>query len=111
MKPKEYAIKKDRFTKARGGKAQLLSIFCNHCEAEVLLYQKDGPGILKRIYLDRIKAPADLARAKKKPLTCKACNSTLAMPMLYEKENRPAYRLFVGAVKKRISKKRVFPSF
>jgi hypothetical protein len=39
-------------------------------------------------------------------LICKVCKHHLGTPMIYEKEDRLAYRLFVGAVSKRIVKEK-----
>jgi hypothetical protein len=39
---------------------------------------------------------------KDKTLNCQSCNKLLGVLINYEKENRPAYRLFVGAVTKKI---------
>lgn len=36
-------------------------------------------------------------------LMCTKCRHLLAMPYLYDKEKRPAYRLFVGSVAKKLS--------
>lgn len=69
----------------------------------ILLYQKDGLGILKRLYLDRIIIPLSLADGNKN-LICKKCNALLGIPMIYQKEKRLAYRLFSGAVEKKIIK-------
>ena len=55
---KNRVLKSDKFKKARGGPSMLLEIFCSACKAKVCLYQKDGPGLLKRMYLDRISDPA-----------------------------------------------------
>ena len=114
--PVKYKARKDQYTKARGGSSTLLSIACNKCRHEVLLYQKDGPGPLLRIYLDKILAPKDLVskvnkyktKSRMTDLACPDCKRILAAPMLYEKEHRLAYRLFVGAIRKSNSKG-VFP--
>jgi len=37
-----------------------------------------------------------------KPLTCKECKQILGQPIIYKKENRHAYRLFVESVKKKV---------
>ena len=88
----------DKFKKNRGGYSRLLNISCGHCNNHLLYYRKDGPGILKRMYLDRIvKTDLDID----KNLICPSCKSLLAVPMIYEKENRQALRLFVGAVTKK----------
>ena len=103
-------IKSDKYRKARGGYSRFLNVLCEHCGAKILVYQKDGPGPLKRLYLDRIFAPENLANFQKLStnkipnLTCSKCKSTLAVPYIYKKEQRKAYRLFVGAVTKKITK-------
>ena len=105
-------FKNDSFKKARGGYSRLLDITCAKCGEHLLLYQKDGPGILKRMYLDRIYeselyAGLDkLALVKVPKLVCLSCKELLRVPYIYEKENRLAFRLFVGSVKKKIVKSR-----
>lgn len=88
----------DKYKKNRGGYSRLLDITCEKCGSHVCYYQKDGPGILKRMYLDRI---LDINETKKE-LTCAKCKSHLGNKIIYEKEDRLAYRLFVGAVSKSI---------
>lgn len=103
----KFFIKKDKYTKARGGTSKFLSIYCGNCNNEILLYQKDGPGNLLRMYLDKITAPPDYVKElskinnKKdlKSLACSKCNTLLAVPMIYEPENRLALRV-VGPIKK-----------
>ncbi len=97
MKP--TVLKSDRFKKARGGASRLLEISCTACGAKVCHYQKDGPGILKRMYVDRIMNAMKPLGAK--GLDCPACKASLGVRMIYKKEDRPAYRLFVGAVTKK----------
>lgn len=107
---KKIEFKKDRYQKARGGNSRLLNLSCSKCNSFVALYQKDGPGSLKRIYLDRIFSPDYLvgidatAFKKLKPLTCQNCNQILGVPYLYEKEDRPSFRLFDGTISKKINK-------
>ena len=95
-------FKNDKFKKDRGGYSRLLDIFCENCRKHLFYYQKDGPGILKRIYVDRIYESEKLDPNKN--LICPNCKSLLATPMIYEKENRPAFRIFVGAITKKIVK-------
>jgi len=103
-------LKSDKYRKARGGHSRFLNVLCEHCGAKILVYQKDGPGPLKRLYLDRIFAPENLANFQKLPiskipnLTCSKCKSVLAIPYIYPKEQRKAFRLFVGAITKKITK-------
>ena len=103
-------FKSDKYRKSRGGYSRFLNVLCEHCGAKILVYQKDGPGPLKRLYLDRIFAPENLANFQKLPtnkilnLACQKCKSVLAVPYIYKKEQRKAFRLFVGAVTKKITK-------
>ncbi|OGM57789.1 hypothetical protein A3A50_05760 [Candidatus Woesebacteria bacterium RIFCSPLOWO2_01_FULL_38_20] len=103
-------FKSDKYRKARSGYSRFLNVLCEHCGAKILVYQKDGPGPLKRLYLDRIFAPENFLNFQKLPinkipnLTCSKCKSVLAVPYIYKKEERKAYRLFVGAVTKKITK-------
>lgn len=98
----KYKFKNDKYKKARGGYSRLLDISCEHCGKHLFYYQKDGPGILKRMYVDRIfdERKLDL----NKDLVCPDCERTLAVPTVYEKEDRPTLRPFVGAIAKKIVK-------
>ena len=94
-------FKKDGFKESRGNYSRLLEIYCNACENKVLIYQKDGPGILKRLYLDRI---LESNIEVNKNLICNKCKQILGIPYIYEKEERKAFRLFQDAVKSKIIK-------
>ncbi len=94
-------IIKDKFKRNRGGYSRLLNISCSKCKTGVCHYQKDGPGILKRMYLDRI---SESKFEPSKQLVCPKCKQVLGIKYVYEKEKRPAYRLFVGAISKLIIK-------
>jgi hypothetical protein len=94
-------IKKDKFNLARGGWYRVLEISCEKCNTLVCKYQKDGPGNLRRMYLDRIIETK--ISLNKKELKC-SNKHLLGMKIIYEKENRPAFRLFVDAVNKKIVK-------
>ena len=97
----EFKLRRDKYMSFRGGSSAFYNIYCSHCRHWLLLYQKDGPGLLKRMYLDRI---IDSSIDTSNNLVCPACNKLLAIAMIYEKENRPALRLFVGSVIKKIAK-------
>ena len=94
-------LKNDKYRKSRGGHARLLLISCEKCGKGLFEYQKDGPGILKRLYFDRIHSQQEM---DKKILSCPDCKEVLGVTMIYKKENRLAYRLYSGAVKKDIKK-------
>ena len=94
-------LKNDRYRKARGGHSRLLDVSCAKCNTHLFYYQKDGPGILKRTYLDRI---VDSNVKGKSNLVCPKRKELLRVPIIYKKENRPAIRLFEGSVSKKITK-------
>ncbi len=107
---KKYKFKKDRYANARGGSSEFLNIYCSSCRTHIALYQKDGPGSLLRMYLDRIFEPGDLAKLqeldRKEPipnLTCPSCHTMIAVPMVYKLENRLALRLIRGTFFKKKS--------
>lgn len=88
------------YTKRRGT-PQLLQIYCNYCNNYIMTYQKDGPGELLRCYLDRIHLPENLNKiqfelfkqSNMPKLECDECETVVGTPMVYEPENRPAYRM------------------
>ena len=103
-------MKKDKYLRARGGKAYMLDIHCAQCDAWVLRYQKDGPGQLLRCYLNRIFAPPKLERLQRDPniteprnmvnLTCSKCRSVIGTPMRHL-DDRLAFHLRKGAYAKK----------
>jgi len=94
-------FKNDKYKKVRGGSTRLLQIYCQKCGSLICFYQKDGPGILKRMYVDRISKPEVLI--DKKDLSCLK-GHLLGVKIIYEKEKRPAFRLFINSVTKKIVK-------
>lgn len=107
---KVIKFKNDKYKKSRGGYSRLLDISCGNCESHICYYQKDGPGILKRMYLDRIYDSTKYTGLEKNSLksipqlTCPHCKNLIGIPFIYEKENRLAFRIFVGSVMKKIIK-------
>ena len=91
-------LKQDKYRKNRGGTSRLLDIQCEKSGHHLFYYQKDGPGIIKRLYLDRIYPTTP----KGGNLICAKCKEVLGSKIIYKKENRPAYRVFVGAISKKI---------
>jgi hypothetical protein len=89
----------DRYRRTRGGYSRLLQISCEKCGSLICCYQKDGSGSLRRMYLDRMSEPKISISAK--TLSCPK-GHILGVKTVYEKESRPAYRLFVEAVRKKI---------
>lgn len=101
-------LKQDKYRKARGGHPRLLDVSCSKCSEHLFYYQKDGPGILKRTYLDRITNSKKfenlqhLSFSEIPQLICPNCKEHIGTPIVYKKENRLAFRLFEGAVSKKI---------
>lgn len=103
----KFKFKKDRYSKNRGGLSKFLYIACGSCDEPALIYQKDGPGRLLRVYSDRIVWPPELVEEQASVtaysiklagfLACRACSNIIATPMLYEAESRPAYRINHGS--------------
>ena len=99
-------IKKDKWFRDRQSTYVILGIRCSRCGEEVLLYQKDGRGNLKRLYLNRILAPENIASLQDRVesvkglilLKCK-CGSDICIPMLH-REGRLAFRLIPGSFTK-----------
>lgn len=96
---KKSALKSDRFKKARGGHSRLLDIRCAACGERVCLYQKDGTGSLKRLYIDRMQGWTKSTQN----LTCVGCAKRLGILTIYKKEHRSVYRLLQGAVAKHVT--------
>jgi hypothetical protein len=100
-----YNLKNDRYRRARGGKAFIVEIGCAACGFLVLVYQKDGDGQLKRCYLNRILAPADLERLQHNPqmqspgvvpqLICRNCRVVIGSAIRHH-DGRIAFRLRQG---------------
>lgn len=106
----KFVFKRDEQRNVRGGYSRFANIYCQKCRTHLCLYQKDGPGPLKRIYLDRIFAPEKLTGLEEKAvkaisdLICAGCERVIAIPGIYKEENRKAYMLFSYSFIKKISK-------
>jgi len=106
MPPKRLTFIKDKYSSNRGKRSQLYNLHCRKCDRLVLVYQKDGPGKLLRLYLDRILSPKIHSEyIAKNPanipmLICQDCGEILGMPYIYTPENRFAYRLFQDSLNK-----------
>jgi hypothetical protein len=98
---KDMKFINDKYKKSRGGYSRLLEISCEKCSEYICRYQKDGPGNLRRMYLDRIFEAA--VSVQSKTLTC-TNGHTLGIKIVYDKEKRLAYRIFIDAIMKKIIK-------
>ena len=93
----------DKYWQNRESYSEFLNIYCEKCGKYQLTYQKDGPGNLMRMYLDRIHAPEKFKGLQNKrenisDLICDDCGRLMATPRIYEKENRLAYFIFAYTV-------------
>jgi hypothetical protein len=93
--------KKDRYTNARGGSSKIFQLACGKCKSIIATYQKDGPGNLIRMYLDRIQSDTGLIFSNKL-VSCKNCNSKIGILSNYKPENREAIFLERGAIVKSV---------
>jgi DNA-directed RNA polymerase subunit RPC12/RpoP len=107
-------LKKDRFLRKRGGTAKLVEVACIRCKRRILLYQKDGPGWLKRCYLNRMFEPDRYAKLQfdktiKEPedmpkLICPSCRSVIGVPVRH-KDGRLAFALVRGSFRRKTREK------
>lgn len=102
---KSFKFITDQYSLDRGGYSKFYNIYCENCGNHILLYQKDGPGPLKRMYLDRIIAPEKYVNLSEKKnlfnLICMHCKRLIAILVVFEKENRNAYALLAYAIIKK----------
>lgn len=89
-----HRLKRDKYKSARGGYSRLLNLHCRKCNTVFAEYQKDGPGNLRRLYMDRIMAPKKLVGLENKsikevsPVKCPKCGFIVGMPYVYKKEKQ-----------------------
>lgn len=106
-------------SQAARGEPKMLRLCCDRCGRQFAIYQKDGEGPLKRMYLDRVHEPAELRAMATGPLEalpevfrCQ-CGEEIGVRMLYGKaalgnrmthstENRFAIRLFQATLKEEV---------
>lgn len=106
-------LKRDKYLSERGGPAKFIKISCSVCGKLIFIYQKDGPGWLKRCYLNRIIEPEAYASLQRdahirepkdlKNLFC-ACGEVLGVPVRH-KDGRFAFQLIRGKFKRSVYKK------
>lgn len=103
-----WKLMKDKYSRERGGHSAMLEICCSSCKIQLFIYQKDGPGELKRCYLDRIAYTNPLFGIAQQVidgwqvgnLACPNCSQRVGFPMIYVKERRPAIRMSRGKFSK-----------
>lgn len=93
---RKFPIIIDQFRTNRGGYSKFLYIYCSKCGEALYLYQKDGPGPLKRLYYDRIHAPEEASQPETlgTVISCSHCHYRLGISDIYELEDRKAITLF-----------------
>ena len=98
MTPK---LRIDAHQTARGGYSHFMRILCAKCDHNLASYQKDGPGLLRRLYHDRITSDTWPIHASGAVATCPNCNKPIAFAYMYSKENRPCWLPIQYTLKKR----------
>lgn len=91
----------------------MIDVSCANCGQKLLFYQKDGPGWLKRCYLNRIfgvekwaqlQHDAKIKTPKDMPNLVCDCGNLIGNPMVH-KDGRLAFHLIRGSFKRRRSAK------
>lgn len=103
-------IKRDKYFRERGKSAKIINIACMKCGHVLFVYQKDGPGWLKRCYLNRIIEPRKYSELQLKiksekelgNLVCD-CGSIIGSPINH-KDGRIAFSLIRGRFKRGLVK-------
>jgi RNase P subunit RPR2 len=108
---------KDKYLRKRGGTAKVVNVSCSNCGKIIFIYQKDGPGWLKRCYLNRILGPEEYSGMHKNPsikepkdmknLICPECGTFIASPMKH-KDGRLAYHLIRKSFKRTLNKSKEY---
>ena len=102
------SFKKDIYSTVRNSYSRRMNLHCYKCNYIFATYQKDGPWNLRRLYFDRIMSPSYLKWLEKQDfskiptLKCPWCDFIIAEPTIYEKEDRPCFRIYQDAVIKRV---------
>jgi hypothetical protein len=106
----EFSFKQDQFSQHRGGESLLLKLYCSNCQTQLMIYQKDGGGELKRCYFDRIYWLSVASNNSNNPSTvlinptetelksynliiCSHCQTVIGYPSIYLPEKRLALQL------------------
>ena len=96
-------MKKDKYLRERGGTAKIIDVACTKCGNILLVYQKDGPGWLKRCYLNRILSSSIPLSSSTENLVC-SCGQILGS-LSKHKDGRQAFFL-IRSKFKRLNNKR-----
>lgn len=86
----------DKYTKGRGKFKKRIEIRCANCSDYLFSYQKEGSGVLEKIFFDLILDNQSVKNNKK--LVCTKCDKVLGIRFIFGKEKRDAFKLYPGAV-------------
>ena len=87
-------IKRDKYFRKRGSYARIIKVKCAKCGKILFSYQKDGPGWLKRCYLNRI-----ISEKKFEPSKMLKCHGIIGIPKKH-KDGRDSFQLVRGKFKR-----------
>jgi len=90
----EINLKRDKYFRKRGSYAKIIKVKCAKCGGLLFLYQKDGPGWLKRCYFNRIISEREFSPNKNLE-----CCGVIGTPMKH-KDGRDAFKLIRGKFKR-----------
>ena len=94
MKKDVIKIKRDKYLRKRGSYAHIIKVKCAKCNKVLFSYQKDGPGWLKRCYLNRIISEKKFSADK----NLKCCG--IVGVSIKHKDGRDAFKLIKGKFKR-----------
>ena len=99
MGKEEIKIKRDKYFRKRGSYARIIKVKCAKCNKILFSYQKDGPGWLKRCYLNRIISKKSFSLNKKL-----VCCGVIGIPIVH-KDGRCTFHLIRNKFKRTYSPK------
>lgn len=108
-----FEFKRDSYRSSRGDYSRIVNLSCRCCKKQFAVYQKDGPGKLRRLYFDRLLHPSDYSLLQDKdieevdPLVCKYCNESIGTPYVYSKENRKAFKVYQDMIISKIRRSKI----
>jgi hypothetical protein len=103
--------KNDPYRQACGGSARLFAVHCATCGTHLFSYQKDGPGIVKRLYLDRIYQSQAYAGVEHRALQdvpqllCPQCGGASRHSHNIRERTMVGFRLFAGVVTTKVRRR------
>ena len=86
----------DKYTKGRGKYVKQIEVHCANCSEYIFSYQKEGNGVLEKLFFDLILDRLSVKNNIK--LVCPKCDKLLGTRFIFGKEKRDAFKLYPGAV-------------